>query len=47
MMNYLYKVLREVPLGIACEINKIEKENLFNGVALIEVARLLVDRLHK
>ena len=43
----LYKGLGEVLLGIAYEINKIEKVDLFNGVDLVKAARLSVDRLHK
>lgn len=34
-------------LGIAYEIKKIEKVELFNGVDLVKEARLSVDRLHK
>ena len=43
----LCKGLGEVLLGIAYEINKIEKVLLFNGVDLVKSARLSVDRLHK
>lgn len=43
----LCKGLGEVLLGMAYEINKIEKVDLFNGVDLVKVARLSVDRLHK
>ena len=43
----LCKGLGEVLLGIAYEINKIEKVELFNGVDLVKAARLSVDRLHK
>ena len=43
----LCKGLGEVLLGIAYEINKIEKVDLFNGVDLVKAARLSVDRLHK
>lgn len=43
----LYKGLGEVLLGIAYEINKIEKVNIFNSVDLVKAARLSVDRLHK
>ena len=43
----LCKGLGEVLLGIAYEINKIEKVDLFNGVYLVKAARLSVDRLHK
>lgn len=43
----LCKGLGEVLLGIAYEINKIEKADLFNGVDLVKAARLSVDRLHK
>ena len=32
---------------MAYEINKIEKVDLFNGVDLVKVARLSVERLHK
>ena len=37
----------EVLLGIAYEINKIEKVELFNGIDLVKNARMSVDRLHK
>lgn len=43
----LCKGLGEVLVGIAYEINKIEKVNLFNGVDVVKAARLSVDRLHK
>ena len=43
----LCKGLGEVLLGIAYEINKIEKVDLFNGVNLVKAAILSVDRLHK
>ena len=43
----LCKGLGEVLLGIAYEIIKIEKVDLFNGVDLVKAARLSVDRLHK
>lgn len=43
----LCKGLGEVLLGIAYEINKIEKVDLFNGVELVKAARLSVDRLRK
>ena len=43
----LCKGLGEVLLGIADEINKIEKVDLFNGVDLVKAARLSVDRLRK
>mgnify|MGYP003291798828 FL=1 len=43
----LCKGLGEVLLGIAYEINKIEKVELFNGVDLVKTARLSIDRLHK
>ena len=43
----LCKGLGEVLLGIAYEINKIEKVDLFNGVDVVKAARLSVDRLHK
>ena len=43
----LCKGLGEVLLGIAYEINKIEKVDLFNGVDVVKTARLSVDRLHK
>lgn len=43
----LCKGLGEVLLGIAYEINKIEKVDLFNGVDLVKSARLSADRLHK
>ena len=43
----LCKGLGEVLLGIAYEINKIEKVDLFNGVDIVKAARLSVDRLHK
>ena len=43
----LCKGLGEALLGIAYEINKIEKVELFNGVDLVKAARLSVDRLHK
>ena len=44
---YLCKDLGEVLLGIAYEINKIEKVELFNDVDIVKAARLSVDRLHK
>ena len=43
----LCKGLGEVLLGIAYEINKIEKVESFNGIDLAKAARLSVDRLHK
>ena len=43
----LCKGLGKVLLGIAYEINKIEKVELFNGVELVKIARLSVDRIHK
>ena len=43
----LRKGLGEVLLGIAYEINKIEKVELFNGIDLVKNARMSVDRLHK
>ena len=43
----LCKGLGEVLLGIAYEINKIEKVELFNDVDIVKAARLSVDRLHK
>lgn len=43
----LCKGLGEVLLGIAYEINKIEKVDLFNGIDLVKNARMSVDRLHK
>ena len=43
----LCKGLGEVLLGIAYEINKIEKVELFNGVDLVKAAKLSVDRSHK
>lgn len=39
--------LGEVLLGIAYEINKIEKVELFNGIDLVKNARMSVDRLYK
>lgn len=43
----LCKGLGEVLLGIAYEINKIKKVELFNDADLVKSARLSVDRLHK
>ena len=43
----LCKGLGEVLLGIAYEINKIEKVELFNGIDLVKNTRMSVDRLHK
>ena len=34
-------------LGIAYEINNIEKVELFNSIDLVKNARMSVDRLHK
>ena len=43
----LCKGFGEVLLGIAYEINKIEKVDLFNGVDLVKAAKLSVVKLHK
>lgn len=43
----LCKGLGEELLGIAYEINKIEKVDLFNGIDVVKAAKLSVDRLHK
>lgn len=43
----LCKGLAEVLLGIAYEINKIEKVELFNGIDLVKNAWMSVDRLYK
>ena len=43
----LCKGLGEVLLGIAYEINNIEKVELFNSIDLVKNARMSVDRLHK
>lgn len=43
----LCKGLGEVLLGVAYEINKIEKVELFNDVDLVKNAKVSVDRLHK
>ena len=43
----LCKVSREVLLGIAYEINKIEKLELFNDIDVVKKAKMSVNRLHK
>ena len=43
----LCKGLGEVLLGIAYELKKNDKLDLFNGVDVVRAARLSVDRLHK